>query len=213
MADNIIHLVLARTEGAPAGTKGLSLFIVPKKQVDSAGTLGEPNDVHVAGIEHKMGIRASATCVLSFGENNTCHGELVGGAAGENQGMKQMFLLMNAARIAVGIQGCALASSAYLNALRYTRERKQGSSLKHFKDPTAPRVPIIEHPDVRRMLLDMKARVEGIRALIAKLASHQDRAGIAHKRRPGQRQLPRRPDRAPHPDRQGVRLGPGVPRL
>ena len=181
MADNIIHLVLARTEGAPSGTKGLSLFIVPKYQVDGEGKLGGANDVHVAGIEHKMGIRASATCVLSFGENGTCRGELVGGAAGENQGMKQMFLLMNAARIAVGIQGCALASSAYLNALRYTRERKQGSSLKHFKDPTAPRVPIIEHPDVRRMLLDMKARVEGIRALIAKLASHQDRAQIAHK--------------------------------
>lgn len=181
MADNIIHLVLARTEAAPAGTKGLSLFIVPKRRTDQHGNVGESNDVSVGGIEHKMGIRASATCILNFGENNACRGELVGGPAGENQGMKQMFLLMNAARIAVGIQGCAIASSAYLNALRYARERKQGSSLKHFKDPTAPRVPIIEHPDVRRMLLDMKARVEGVRALIAKLASHSDRAAMAHK--------------------------------
>lgn len=181
MADNIIHLVLARTESAPAGTKGLSLFIVPKIRTAEDGTLGPGNDVALGGIEHKMGIRASATCVLNFGESNICRGELVGGPAGENQGMKQMFLLMNAARIGVGIQGCALASSAYLNALRYTKDRKQGSSLKHFKDPTAPRVPIIEHPDVRRMLLDMKSRVEGIRALIAKLASHRDRAEIARK--------------------------------
>jgi alkylation response protein AidB-like acyl-CoA dehydrogenase len=178
MADNIIHLVLARTEGAPAGTKGLSLFIVPKRRVDGEHA-GASNDVSLGGIEHKMGIRASATCVLNFGENNACRGELVGGPASENQGMRQMFLLMNAARIGVGIQGCALASSAYLNALRYARERKQGSSLKNFKDPTAPRVPIIDHPDVRRMLLDMKSRVEGIRALITKVAGHHDRAEIA----------------------------------
>lgn len=181
LADNIVHLVLARTDGAPAGTKGLSLFIVPRVRVNADGTLGESNDVQVAGIEHKMGIRASATCVLSFGENSACHGELVGGATSEHQGMKQMFLLMNAARLAVGIQSVGVASSAYLNALRYARERKQGSSIKSFKDPTAPRVPIIEHPDVRRMLLDMKARVEGIRALIAKVCMHSDRATIAQK--------------------------------
>lgn len=179
MAENIVHLVLARVEGAPAGTKGLSLFIVPKFRVAADGTLGDNNDVAVGSIEHKMGIKGSATCVMNFGENGQCIGQLVGGAASENQGMKQMFMLMNAARIAVGIQGCAIASSAYLNALRYSRERRQGSSVKQFKDPTAPRVPIIEHPDVRRMLLDMKARVEGIRALIAKLASHQDRSVMA----------------------------------
>ncbi|MFO0579566.1 MAG: acyl-CoA dehydrogenase [Polyangia bacterium] len=180
LADNIIHLVLARTEGAPAGTKGLSLFIVPRVRVNADGSLGEPNDVALGGIEHKMGIRASATCVLNFGENGACRGELVGGAASESQGMKQMFLLMNAARIAVGIQSLGVASSAYLNALKYAKERKQGSSIKSFKDPNAPRVPIIEHPDVRRMLLDMKSRVEGIRALIGKLAMHSDRAEIAH---------------------------------
>jgi hypothetical protein len=149
-------------------------------RVNPDGSLGEPNDVALGGIEHKMGIRASATCVLNFGENGACRGELVGGLPSESQGMKQMFLLMNAARIAVGIQSVGVASSAYLNALKYAKERKQGSSIKSFKDPNAPRVPIIEHPDVRRMLLDMKARVEGIRALIAKLASHSDRAEIAH---------------------------------
>ena len=179
LAGNIIHLVLARTEGAPAGTKGLSLFIVPKLRVTADGTATGPNDVAVGSIEHKMGIKGSATCVLNFGENNACIGELVGGPASESQGMKQMFVMMNAARIAVGIQSIAVASTAYLNALRYTRDRRQGSSIKQFKDPTAPRVPIIEHPDVRRMLLDMKARVEGIRALIFKVARHQDLVEVA----------------------------------
>jgi len=179
MAENIIHLVLARTEGAPAGTKGLSLFIVPKMRSDAEGKILGQNDVSVGRIEHKMGLNGNATCVMNYGENGGCQGELVGGAAGEGQGMRQMFLLMNAARIAVGVQSLGVASVAYLNALRYARERKQGPSVKHFKDPTAPRVPIIEHADVRRMLLDMKARVEGIRALICKLASHRDRYDIA----------------------------------
>ena len=179
LTENIIHLVLARTENAPAGTKGLSLFIVPKYCVAADGTSGEPNDVAVGGIEHKMGIRASSTAVLNFGESGTCRGHLVGGLSSEHQGMKQMFILMNFARIGVGIQSLAVASTAYLNALRYARERKQGSSIKNFKDPTVPRVPIIEHPDVRRMLLDMKCRVEGLRSLIAKLASHNDRATLA----------------------------------
>lgn len=172
MAENVIHLVLARVEGAPAGTKGLSLFIVPKIRVGADGTLGETNDVSVGGIEHKMGINGSATCVMNFGENDGCIGELVGTT--ENVGMGQMFKLMNSARIAVGLQSVAVASSAYLNALDYAKDRKQGASIKFWKDATAPRVPIIEHPDVRRMLLDMKARVEGIRALIIKLARHQD---------------------------------------
>ena len=164
---NIIHLVLARTPDAPAGTKGLSLFIVPKMKAD-----GTSNDVAVGSIEHKMGIKASATCVLNFGENNNCVGELVG--TEERHGMSQMFHLMNFARIGVGMQGLAVASSAYLNALSYAKDRKQGSSIKQWKDASAPRVPIIEHPDVRRMLLDMKSKVEGIRALLVKLTMHLD---------------------------------------
>ncbi|MDQ3369394.1 MAG: acyl-CoA dehydrogenase [Myxococcota bacterium] len=168
MTPNIIHMVLARTPDAPPGTKGLSLFIVPKVRVD-----GTPNDVKVAGIEHKMGIRASSTAQLVFGEDDGCIGELIGEV--ENKGMSQMFHLMNFARIGVGLQGLACASSAYLNALEYAKDRKQGSSIKQWKDATAPRVPIIDHPDVRRMLLDMKARVEGIRALAVKLTMHIDR--------------------------------------
>ena len=174
MSENIIHMVLARTPDAPAGTKGLSLFIVPKIRPD-----GTPNDVSVAGIEHKMGIKASATAQLVFGDNDNCIGELVGEV--EQKGMSQMFHLMNYARIGVGLQGLALASSAYLNALEYAKDRKQGSSIKQWKDATAPRVPIIEHPDVRRMLLDMKSRVEGIRALAVKLTMHIDRANAIAK--------------------------------
>ncbi len=168
--DNIIHLVLARVDGAPAGTKGLTLFIVPRVNgVDS-------NDVQVTSLEHKMGINGSATCVINFGDNDSCIGYPVGGEEQLNRGMPQMFKMMNMARIAVGIQGVALASTAYLNALDYAKERKQGSSITHWKDATAPRVPIIEHADVRRMLLDMKSRVEGIRALAVKLSNHQDHA-------------------------------------
>src|SRR5438477_2180914 len=169
MTDNIIHMVLARTPDAPAGTKGLSLFIVPKNKLE-----GGSNDVTVGGIEHKMGIKASTTAVLVFGEAGNCVGELVG--TQEQKGMSQMFHLMNYARIGVGIQGLALASSAYLNALDYAKDRKQGSSIKQWKDATAPRVPIIEHPDVRRMLLDMKSKTEGLRALAVKLTMHLDRA-------------------------------------
>ncbi|HVQ74891.1 MAG TPA: acyl-CoA dehydrogenase [Candidatus Binatia bacterium] len=171
---NIIHLVLARIEGAPAGTKGLSLFIVPKVWVREDGSLGEANHVVTASIEHKLGIRASATAVLNFGESGLCRGVLVG--AEPHQGMRQMFRMMNGARIAVGVQGVAVASTAYLNALAYARERRQGSSVHRFRDPTAPRVPIIEHSDVRRMLIEMKAKVEGMRALAVKLALHADLA-------------------------------------
>jgi len=172
--DNVIHMVLARIEGAPAGTKGLSLFIVPAVNVKPDGSLGERNDVQVASIEHKMGINGSSTCVLNFGENDSCVGYLTGGA--ENQGMPQMFQMMNGARIGVGIQGLGAASSAYLNALEYAKDRKQGPSMKSFKDPTAPKVPIIEHADVRRMMLDMKAKVEGIRALCFYLTLNWDRS-------------------------------------
>ncbi len=174
LAENIVHLVLARVDGAPAGTKGLSLFIVPKIRVNADGSLGEANDVSVAAIEHKLGINGSATCQLNFGENDGCIGELVGTV--ENMGMPHMFRMMNGARIAVGVQGLAVASSAYLNALEYAKDRKQGANFKNFKDPNAPRASIIEHGDVRRMLLDMKAHVEGIRALVVKLAWHGDQA-------------------------------------
>lgn len=174
LTDNIVHMVLARTPDAPPGTKGLSLFIVPKRRPD-----GSSNDVTVGSIEHKMGIRASATAVLNFGDSGGCIGELIGMA--EQKGMSQMFHLMNFARIGVGIQSLAIASSAYLNALDYARERKQGSSIKQWKDATAPRVPIIEHPDIRRMLLDMKARVEGLRALAVKLTMHVDQANMIEK--------------------------------
>jgi len=174
LAENVVHLVLARIEDAPAGTKGLSLFVVPKIWVNDDGSLGEDNDVVTASIEHKLGIKASATAVLSFGDNDRCRGILVGGEP--NVGIKQMFRLMNGARISVGVQGIAVASTAYLNALAYARERLQGSSMRNFKDPRAPRVSIIEHSDVRRMLLEMKAKVEGMRTLAVKLAMHADLA-------------------------------------
>ena len=174
ITENVIHLVLARIEGAPPGTKGLSLFIVPKLRVDAEGNVAGGNDVKVASIEHKMGINGSSTCVMQFGEDDGCIGYLVGGQ--EHQGIKQMFQLMNYARIGVGVQGLAVASTAYLNALEYARERKQGPNVKAWKDPLAARVAIVEHPDVRRMLIDMKARVEGIRAMIVKAAYHVDRA-------------------------------------
>jgi alkylation response protein AidB-like acyl-CoA dehydrogenase len=178
LADNIVHLVLARVDGAPPGTKGLTLFIVPSRRLSADGTSAEPNDVSVGALEHKMGINGSATCVLNFGDNGKCIGFPVGGEEKLNQGMPQMFKLMNAARISVGVQGLSVASSAYLNALDYAKERKQGSSITHWKDATAPRVPIIEHADVRRMLLHMKASVEGIRALAVKLAHHQDQVYV-----------------------------------
>lgn len=170
--ENIIHLVLARVDGAPPGTKGLSLFIVAKNKFDDAGAITGSNDVLLAGLEHKMGINGSSTALLSFGEADQCEGELVGTV--ENQGMAQMFRMMNVARIGVGLQSVSVASAAFLNALEYSKERKQGPNVRNWKDANAPRVAIIEHPDVRRMLLDMKARVEGIRCLIVKLARHQD---------------------------------------
>ncbi|HKP55921.1 MAG TPA: acyl-CoA dehydrogenase [Polyangiales bacterium] len=182
LAGNIVHMVLARIQGAPKGTKGLSLFIVPKHWVNADGSVGKFNDVVTASIEHKMGIVGSSTCVLSFGESDACRGFLCGTV--EHQGIAQMFQMMNGARILVGVQGVAAASSAYLNALQYAKERKQGSSAAAMKDPNAPRVPIIEHPDIRRMLLDMKARVEGIRLLGLTLTSHIDRAEVAAKSDP-----------------------------
>ena len=176
MADNVVHLVLARIEGAKPGTKGLSLFIVPRVRVTSDGSLGEENDVAVPSIEHKMGINGSATCVINFGDNEACVGELVG--TQEHQGMAQMFLMMNTARIGVGMQGISCAAAAYVAAADYAKERKQGPSIKNFKDANAPKVPIVEHADVRRMLLEMKAKVEGARALAHKLVNHAEWATL-----------------------------------
>ena len=163
LAENIIHPVLARIEGDPPGTKGISIFLVPKFLVNEDGTLGRRNDYEIGKIEEKLGIHGSSTCLINFGDNGDCYAELLGN---EREGMKVMFLMMNGARLGVGMQGVASASAAYLHALQYAKERIQGTSIERFKDPTAPRVPIIEHPDVRRMLLWMKSHSEAIRALL-----------------------------------------------
>lgn len=176
LAENIIHAVLARTENAPPGVRGLSLFIVPKVRVNPEGSLGEPNDVNCGGIEHKMGIKGSATCTLNFGDEGRCHGYLLGQ---EGQGIQLMFQMMNEARLGVGLQGFALGNLAYLYALKYAKERIQGVEITRMKDPTAPRVPIIKHPDVRRMLMTMKTYTEGLRALIYRAAYYADLAKVA----------------------------------
>jgi alkylation response protein AidB-like acyl-CoA dehydrogenase len=162
LCDNIIHPVLARIEGDPPGTGGISIFIVPKYRVNDDGSLGEFNDVRTGNIEHKMGIKSSATCTLNFGDDGKCIGELLGR---EREGMKIMFHMMNEARLEVGMQGLSLASVAYEHAVDYAKGRIQGSAIWEMKNPDAKPVPIIQHPDVRRMLLWMKAHVEGIRAL------------------------------------------------
>ena len=139
-------------------------------------SMGRRNDYEIAGIEDKMGIHGSATCLINFGDNDACYGELLGE---ERQGMKIMFFMMNGARMSVGIQGLSSASFCYLHALQYARERLQGSALADFKNPQAPRVPIISHPDVRRMLLTMKAHVDSMRAMMYYAAFCQDRARVA----------------------------------
>ena len=176
LTENIVHPVLARIEGAPEGSKGISIFLVPKYRVNDDGSLGKFNDVRVGAIEHKMGIHGSPTCVLNFGDEGECIGELLGE---ENQGMKIMFQMMNEARIGVGLQGLATASAAYLHALQYAKDRVQGSDIRNFKDPAAPRTAIINHPDVRRMLMYMKSLVEGIRGLIYYSAYCADRSRTA----------------------------------
>jgi alkylation response protein AidB-like acyl-CoA dehydrogenase len=163
LAENIIHPVLARIEGAPEGTSGISLFIVPKIWVNDDGSLGEPNDVVCTGVEEKMGIHGNATCAMSLGSKGKCRGLLLGE---ENKGMRSMFLMMNEARLLVGIQAFACASAAYMYAVNYARQRVQGRHLLNMMDKSAPSVPIIQHPDVRRMLLTMKAYVEGMRSLL-----------------------------------------------
>jgi alkylation response protein AidB-like acyl-CoA dehydrogenase len=161
LTDNIVHLVLARTPGAPAGTKGISLFLVPKYRVNLDGALGEFNDVRCVSIEHKLGIHASPTCTLSFGDHDDCHGSLIGEEMG---GMRAMFTMMNSARLNVGLQGVQIAERATQTALAYAQERVQLAK------------PIVEHPDVRRMLMRMRALTQGARALIYYAAGQADRA-------------------------------------
>jgi alkylation response protein AidB-like acyl-CoA dehydrogenase len=162
LAENIVHPVLARIEGDLAGTKGISIFIVPKYKVNDDGSLGEINDIYVGNVEHKMGIKGSATCTLNLGDNGKCIGELLGK---EREGMKIMFNMMNEARIDVGMQSLGHASAALEHAVAYAKERIQSVPVWEMGNPEAKAVPIIEHPDVRRDLLYMKAFVEGIRCL------------------------------------------------
>ncbi|MCP4348441.1 MAG: acyl-CoA dehydrogenase [Desulfobacterales bacterium] len=175
LVENIIHPVLARIEGAPAGTKGISLFLVPKVWVNDDGSLGEFNDVVCTGIEEKMGIHGNSTCSLSMGSKGNCRGTLLGE---ENKGMKNMFLMMNEARLLVGHQGFSCASSSYINAVNYARQRLQGKNLLQARDNGSPSVPIIQHPDVRRMLLTMKAYVEGMRSLLYYVGYCEDQTKI-----------------------------------
>ncbi len=174
LTENIVHPVLARVEGAPAGTPGISIFIVPKYRVNSDGSIGEPNDVVCTGIEEKLGIHSSATCSMALGSRGECQGLLLGE---ENQGMPIMFHMMNEARFNVGFQAFTYASSAYLYAANYAKTRIQGRDIAAGKTSDAPGVPIIKHPDVRRMLMWMKAHVDGMRSFIYYVASLSD--GIA----------------------------------
>jgi len=170
MAENIVHLVLARTPDAPAGTKGLSLFLVPKYRLNADGTPGDFNDVRTVSIEHKMGLHASPTCVLSFGDHDDCIGELIGGELG---GIRAMFTMMNNARLNVGLQGVQVAERATQRAVTYARERIQGPRAG---SPSREPVAIVEHPDVRRMLIRMKAQTQAARALVYYAFAQLDRA-------------------------------------
>ncbi len=170
MADNIVHLVLARVQGAPEGVKGISLFVVPKFMVKADGSLGARNDVHCVSIEHKMGIKASPTAVLQFGDHGGATGFLVGQ---ENRGLEYMFIMMNAARYAVGVQGIAIAERSYQRAVQYARDRIQSRPV----DGSLPAAgPILHHPDVRRMLMTMRAYTEGCRAMATTAAAAYDAA-------------------------------------
>ena len=170
MADNIVHLVLARVQGAPEGVKGISLFVVPKFMVNQDGSLGDRNDVYCVSIEHKMGIKASPTAVLQFGDHGGAVGYLVGE---ENRGLEYMFIMMNAARYAVGVQGIAIAERAYQKAVQYASERVQSRPVD---GSVAGAATIIHHPDVRRMLMTMRALTEGCRAMASTAAAAYDAA-------------------------------------
>ncbi|HEY4664172.1 MAG TPA: acyl-CoA dehydrogenase C-terminal domain-containing protein [Comamonas sp.] len=170
MAENIVHLVLARVAGAPEGVKGISLFVVPKFLVNDDGSLGARNDVHCVSIEHKMGIKASPTAVLQYGDNGGAVGYLVGE---ENRGLEYMFIMMNAARYAVGMQGIAVSERAYQRAVQYARDRVQSRPVD---GSVAGSAPIIHHPDVRRMLMAMRATTEACRAMASTAAAAYDAA-------------------------------------
>jgi alkylation response protein AidB-like acyl-CoA dehydrogenase len=177
MSDNIVHLVLARPEGAGPGTKGLSLFIVPKTHFDwETGELGERNGAYVTNVEHKMGLKASTTCEITFGENEPAVGWLVGEV---HDGIAQMFKIIEFARMMVGTKAIATLSTGYLNALAYAKTRVQGPDLTQMTDKAAPRVTITHHPDVRRSLMTQKAYAEGMRALTLYTASIQDEVALA----------------------------------
>jgi alkylation response protein AidB-like acyl-CoA dehydrogenase len=170
LADNIVHLVLARVTGAPEGVKGISLFVVPKFLLQADGSLGERNDVHCVSIEHKMGIKASPTAVLQYGDHGGAVGYLIGQ---ENRGLEYMFVMMNAARFGVGVQGIAVAERAYQQAVAYARDRVQSRPVD---GSTSGAAPIIHHPDVKRMLMTMRAHVEGCRAMALVAAAAFDAA-------------------------------------
>jgi alkylation response protein AidB-like acyl-CoA dehydrogenase len=170
MADNIVHLVLARVQGAPEGVKGISLFVVPKFLVNADGSLGARNDVHCVSIEHKMGIKASPTAVLQYGDHGGAVGYLVGE---ENRGLEYMFIMMNAARYAVGLQGIAIAERAYQHAVQYAKDRVQSRPVDGSMNTSAP---IIHHPDVRRMLMTIRSLTEGCRAMATVAAAAYDAA-------------------------------------
>ena len=170
MAANIVHLVLARVQGAPEGVKGISLFVVPKFMVNADGSLGARNDAHCVSIEHKLGIKASPTAVLQFGDHGGAVGYLVGQ---ENRGLEYMFIMMNAARYAVGVQGIAIAERAYQKAVGYAKDRVQSRPVD---GSIAASAPIIHHPDVRRMLMTMRAYTEGCRAMATVAAAAYDAA-------------------------------------
>jgi alkylation response protein AidB-like acyl-CoA dehydrogenase len=176
LADNIFHLVLARPEGAGPGTKGLSMFLVPKFLVRDDGSVGERNGVVITNVEHKMGLKASTTCEVTFGTDRPAVGTLVGGV---HDGIRQMFMVIEDARMMVGTKAIATLSTGYLNALDFARNRVQGADLTQMTDKTAPRVTIMHHPDVRRMLMLQKAYAEGMRALVLYTATLQDTLQMA----------------------------------
>ncbi|MGH1492958.1 MAG: acyl-CoA dehydrogenase [Acidimicrobiales bacterium] len=170
LAENIVHLVLARTPGSPPGTKGISMFLVPKFFVNADGSLGDRNDVSCVSVEHKLGIHGSPTCVLSFGDEEGAIGWLVGG---EGAGMRNMFTMMNNARLSVGLQGLALSERAYQQSLQYAQDRTQGTAIGAAPGTSSP---IIEHPDVRRLLMTQRAWIDAMRCLIYENAGALDRA-------------------------------------
>ncbi|MFD3532877.1 acyl-CoA dehydrogenase [Streptomyces sp. NPDC058664] len=176
MEENILHYVLARPEGAGPGTKGLSLFLVPKYEFDwETGELGERNGVYATNVEHKMGLKASNTCEMTFGDKHPAKGWLIGD---KHDGIRQMFLIIEFARMMVGTKAISTLSTGYLNALEYAKERVQGTDLANFMDKAAPKVTITHHPDVRRSLMTQKAYAEGMRSLVLYTASVQDEIAV-----------------------------------